>query len=48
MAWHMPTLDTDMAKRRGSCIGVDRRGRRSSNGRGVVDCDNLAPVDGIS
>jgi hypothetical protein len=33
------TLDTDMAKRGGSWIGVDRRGRRSSKG---VDCDILA------
>jgi hypothetical protein len=36
MAWHMTTLDIDVAKRGGSWIGVDRRGRWSSNG---VDCD---------
>ena len=34
------TRHTDMAKRGGSWIGVDRRGRRSSKG---VDCDILAP-----
>jgi hypothetical protein len=34
------TRHTDMAKREGSWIGVDRRGRRSSKG---VDCDILAP-----
>jgi hypothetical protein len=32
--------NTDVAKRGGSWIGVDRRGRRSSKG---VDCDILAP-----
>jgi hypothetical protein len=32
------TRHTDMAKRGGSWIGVDRRGRRSSKG---VDCDIL-------
>jgi hypothetical protein len=35
MAWHMTTLDTDVAKRGGSWIGVDRRGRRSSKGGGL-------------
>jgi hypothetical protein len=39
MAWHMTTLDTNVAKRGGSWIGVDRRGHRSSKG---VDCDILA------
>jgi hypothetical protein len=34
MAWHMTTLDTDVAKRGGSSIGVDRRGRRFSKGGG--------------
>jgi hypothetical protein len=34
------TRYTDVAKRGGSWIGVDRRGRRSSKG---VDCDILAP-----
>ena len=34
------TRHTDVAKREGSWIGVDRRGRRSSKG---VDCDILAP-----
>jgi hypothetical protein len=34
------TRHTDVAKRGGSWIGVDRRGRRSSKG---VDCDILAP-----
>jgi hypothetical protein len=34
---------TDVAKRGGSWLGVDRRGRRSSKG---VDCDILALVDG--
>jgi hypothetical protein len=34
------TRHTDMAKRGGSWIGVDRRGRRSSKG---VDCDILTP-----
>jgi hypothetical protein len=34
------TRHTDMAKRGGSWIGVDRRGRLSSKG---VDCDILAP-----
>jgi hypothetical protein len=34
MAWHMTTLNTDVAKRGGSWIGVDRRGRRSSKGGG--------------
>jgi hypothetical protein len=33
------TRHTDVAKRGGSWIGVDRRGRRSSKG---VDCDILA------
>jgi hypothetical protein len=41
MAWHMMTLD--MAKRGGSRLGVDRRGRRSAKG---VDCDILVPMDG--
>jgi hypothetical protein len=40
MAWHMTTLDTDVAKRGGSWIGFDRRGRRPSKG---VDCDILPP-----
>jgi hypothetical protein len=40
MAWHMTTLDTDMAKRGGSWIGIRRQGRWSSKG---VDCDTLAP-----
>jgi hypothetical protein len=35
MAWHMRTLDTDVAKRGGSRIGVDRRGLRSSKGDGL-------------
>jgi hypothetical protein len=35
------TRHTDMAKREGSWIGVDRLGRRSSKGGGV-DCDILA------
>jgi hypothetical protein len=39
------TRHTDMAKRGGSWIGVDRRGRRSSKG---VDCDILAPEMVIS
>jgi hypothetical protein len=39
MACHMTTLDTDVAKRGGSWIGIDRRGCRSSKG---VDCDILA------
>jgi hypothetical protein len=34
------TRHTDVAKRGGSWIGVDRRGHRSSKG---VDCDILAP-----
>jgi hypothetical protein len=34
------TRHTDVAKRGGSWIGVDRRGRQSSKG---VDCDILAP-----
>jgi hypothetical protein len=34
------TRHTDMAKRGGSWIGVDRRGRQSSKG---VDCDILTP-----
>jgi hypothetical protein len=34
------TRHTDVAKRRGSWIGIDRRERRSSKG---VDCDILAP-----
>jgi hypothetical protein len=34
------TRHTDVAKRGGSWIGVDRRGRRSS--KGGVDCDILA------
>jgi hypothetical protein len=37
------TRHTDMAKRGGSWIGVDRRGRLSSK---WVDCDILALVDG--
>jgi hypothetical protein len=36
----MTTLDTDVAKRGGYCIGVDQRGRRSSK---RADCDILAP-----
>ena len=52
VAWHMwapewphdmaydDTRYTDVAKREGSWIGVDRRGCRSSKG---VDCDILAP-----
>jgi hypothetical protein len=43
MAWHMTTLDTDVAKRGGSLLWVDRRGRRFSK---EVDCDILALVDG--
>jgi hypothetical protein len=43
IAWHMTTLGTDMARRGGSWLGVDRRGRLSSKG---VNCDILAPVDG--
>jgi hypothetical protein len=39
------TRHTNVAKRGGSWIGVDRRGRRSSKG---VDCDILAPVMVIS
>jgi hypothetical protein len=34
------TRHTDVAKRRCSWIGVDRRGRQSSKG---VDCDIMAP-----
>jgi hypothetical protein len=34
------TIHTDVTKRGGSWIGVDRRGRRYSKG---VDCDILAP-----
>jgi hypothetical protein len=34
------TRHTDAAKREGSCIGVDRRGRQSSKG---VNCEILAP-----
>jgi hypothetical protein len=34
------TRHTDVAKRGGFLIGVDRRGRRSSKGG---DCDILAP-----
>jgi hypothetical protein len=34
---------TDVAKRGGSSLGVDRRGCQSSKG---VDCDILASVDG--
>jgi hypothetical protein len=34
------TRHTDVAKRGGSWIGVDRRGRQSSKG---VDCHILAP-----
>jgi hypothetical protein len=37
------TRHTDVAKRGGSWIGVDRRGRQSSKG---VDCDILSLVDG--
>ena len=37
------TRHTDVAKRGGYWIGVDRRGHRSSKG---VDCDILVPVDG--
>jgi hypothetical protein len=36
MTWHMTTLDTDMAKREGSWIGVDRRRHRSSKGGWIV------------
>jgi hypothetical protein len=43
MAWHMTTLDTDVAKREGSWLGVDQRGCRSFKG---VDCDILTLVDG--
>jgi hypothetical protein len=32
MAWHMVTLDTDVAKRGGSWLGVERQGRQSSKG----------------
>ena len=39
LAWHMTTLDTDVTKRGGSWIGVDRRRHWSSKG---VDCDILA------
>jgi hypothetical protein len=39
------TRHIDVAKRGGSWIGVDRRGRRSSKG---VDCDILALMDVIS
>jgi hypothetical protein len=35
MTWHMMTLDIDVAKRGGSWIGVDRRGRQSSKGGGL-------------
>jgi hypothetical protein len=45
MAWNMTTLDTHVAKRGGSWIEVDRRGRRSSKG---VDCDILGPEMVIS
>jgi hypothetical protein len=38
MTWHMTTLDIDVAKRVGSWIEVDRRGRSKG-----VDCDILAP-----
>jgi hypothetical protein len=37
------TRHKDMAKRGGSWLGVDQRGRRSSKG---VDCDILTPMDG--
>jgi hypothetical protein len=37
------TRHTYVAKRGGSWLGVDRRGRRSSKG---VDCDILGLVDG--
>jgi hypothetical protein len=37
------TRHIGMAKRGGSWLGVDRRGRRSSKG---VDCDILAQMDG--
>jgi hypothetical protein len=37
------TWQTYVAKRGGSWLGVDRRGRRSSKG---VNCDILALVDG--
>jgi hypothetical protein len=44
VTWHGMAYDdtrhTDVAKRGGSWIRVDRRGRRSSKG---VDCDILAP-----
>jgi hypothetical protein len=42
VTWHgiCDTRHIDVAKRGGSWIGVDRRGRRSSKG---VDCDILAP-----
>jgi hypothetical protein len=36
------TIHTDMAKRGGSWIRVDRQERRSSKGEGVI-CDILAP-----
>jgi hypothetical protein len=39
------TRYTDVAKRGGSWIGVDRRGHQSFKG---VDCDILAPVMVIS
>jgi hypothetical protein len=37
------TRHTDVAKRVGSWLAIDQRGRRSSK---EVDCDILAPVDG--
>jgi hypothetical protein len=37
------TRHTNVAKRGGSRIGVDRQGCQSSKG---VDCDTLAPVNG--
>jgi hypothetical protein len=37
------TRHTNVAKRGGSWLGVDRRGRRSSK---RMDCDILALVDG--
>jgi hypothetical protein len=35
MAWHMRTLDTCVAKRKGSLFRFDRRGRRSSKEGGL-------------
>jgi hypothetical protein len=39
MAWHMKTLDTDVAKREGFWLGVDQRECWSSKG---VDCVIMA------